>query len=396
MKVIVHRGTHQIGGCITEIKTDQARIFIDMGDELPKEGITSIPIDIDGVTKGVSSCDGVFFTHYHGDHIGMFSRIFEDIPLYMGEAAKEIFLVLQEHMSHRSTDIRNQISRIENILTFQPAKPIYVKDIKITPYMVDHSAYDSYMFLIEGDGKRILHTGDFRTHGFRGKGLSTVLEKYIGTVDLLITEGTSLSRKCDDVITEKELSQKAKTYFKKYNYIFVLCASTNVDRIAAVYSATPRGKYFICDNYQKDVLEIVKKYGAKKSELYAFEKVRTYGDNLLPKLKEQGFCMLIRNNEQFRKIMSKFDSDKSIVLYSMWQGYLEYESMKLLDFLKGYHWEYFHTSGHATTTAIESVCNAVSPKLGIITIHSDAPDQLKHKNIPYPILDLKDREEFEI
>ena len=29
--MIIHRGTDQIGDCITEIKTDSDRIFIDMG-----------------------------------------------------------------------------------------------------------------------------------------------------------------------------------------------------------------------------------------------------------------------------------------------------------------------------------------------------------------------------
>lgn len=35
MQIKVHRGTHQIGGCITEIKTEQTRLIIDMGSELP-------------------------------------------------------------------------------------------------------------------------------------------------------------------------------------------------------------------------------------------------------------------------------------------------------------------------------------------------------------------------
>ena len=34
MKIIIHRGSHQIGGIAVEIKTDSTRIIIDMGDEL--------------------------------------------------------------------------------------------------------------------------------------------------------------------------------------------------------------------------------------------------------------------------------------------------------------------------------------------------------------------------
>ncbi len=35
MQIRIYRGTHQIGGCVTEIKTNNAKIIIDMGEELP-------------------------------------------------------------------------------------------------------------------------------------------------------------------------------------------------------------------------------------------------------------------------------------------------------------------------------------------------------------------------
>ena len=31
MNLVVHRGTHQIGGCVTELRTSTTRIVIDMG-----------------------------------------------------------------------------------------------------------------------------------------------------------------------------------------------------------------------------------------------------------------------------------------------------------------------------------------------------------------------------
>ena len=33
--ITIHRGANQIGGCITEIATDGAKIFIDFGSNLP-------------------------------------------------------------------------------------------------------------------------------------------------------------------------------------------------------------------------------------------------------------------------------------------------------------------------------------------------------------------------
>jgi ribonuclease J len=34
MKITIRRGTHQIGGCITEIESNGYKIFIDFGEQL--------------------------------------------------------------------------------------------------------------------------------------------------------------------------------------------------------------------------------------------------------------------------------------------------------------------------------------------------------------------------
>ena len=140
MRIIIHRGTHQIGGCVTEIRTDNARIFIDMGSELPDADgkIPEETLTVEGVTQGDMNCDGVFFTHYHGDYIGMLSRILPDTPLYMGQAAKEVHLALQKRINP------DLAPAIEQIRPFQAGEKIIISDISII--MVDHSAYDSYIF----------------------------------------------------------------------------------------------------------------------------------------------------------------------------------------------------------------------------------------------------------
>jgi len=218
MKIIVHRGTHQIGGTITEIQSNKARIFIDMGEELPSDDSDLNPIEIKGVTTGNTNCDGVFFTHYHGDHIGLYSKINQSIPLYLGEASREIYLTLQKRLKSP------YLGQISNMITFNALEKIKINDITITPLLVDHSAYDSYMFLIESEGKRILHTGDFRNHGFKGKGLFGTLEKYVKDIDIIIIEGTTLSRNNQLHLTEYELELKARELIKQKKYIFVLCS----------------------------------------------------------------------------------------------------------------------------------------------------------------------------
>lgn len=142
----------------------------------------------------------------------------------MGKLAKEIYLATM------SQDMPALKSRILHANIFVPGRKMRIGDIWIMPFSIDHSACDSYMFLIEADGKILLYTGDFRLHGFRGKAIPKILLNRIGHVDALIIEGTALSRNGHHSISEADLQRKAKEYMEQYKYVFVLCASTNPKR----------------------------------------------------------------------------------------------------------------------------------------------------------------------
>ena len=43
MNIKIHRGLEQVGGCITEISTENSRVFIDMGQNLPGNGEQTTP-----------------------------------------------------------------------------------------------------------------------------------------------------------------------------------------------------------------------------------------------------------------------------------------------------------------------------------------------------------------
>lgn len=372
MKIIIHRGSHQIGGIATEIKTKTTRILIDMGDELSLDpDFVSAPLTIPGVTDENGNCDAVLFTHYHGDHTGQMTRIRKNIPLYTGKLAKDIMLVSSDRTKNEEFH-----ERIKTMQTFNSGEAFSIGDVSITPWSIDHSACDSYLFLIEADGKRVLYTGDFRMHGFRGKALPKILYK-IGKVDTLVTEGTTLSRQNIQPMKEYELQQKVKEYIDQYKYVFVLCASTNLDRICALSKAVPRGKYFICDEYQKELLKLVEKHWGEFSSLYRDIKMTTYGNNLLQKLKDLGFLMVVRDNRNFRNIISKFPTDQSIILYSMWDGYLTKPDSTIPAFLNlAGKWEKLHTGGHASIQDIHTVIKISKPDK-IIPIHTDSPTTLQ-------------------
>lgn len=400
MTVTVYRGTHQIGGCVTELATKTTRILIDFGSPLPGS-LSQEEIRLPGVTEPGKPCHGVFFTHYHGDHMGQIGRILSSVPLWMGETSRDVALALSRYLERvPGTDSARARAALERAGTFQAGTAVPVGDIRITPLLVDHSAFDAYMFLVEAEGKRILHTGDFREHGPRGKVLLPVLRRHVGQVDWLICEGTNLSRPQRSARTEFDLGKAAREQMEKHRHVFVLCSSTNIDRIAVLSHCVPRRRPVVCDSYQKEVLNIVEAHSGHRSSLYRFHRVIPYGDRnvkLRRWMEEQGFVMFVRANDRFRQWMEPYRKD-CVVLYSLWDGYLEgpHADPRLVDFLKGYPLVKLHTSGHASAETIRSVCRTVSPRRGILPIHGETPEAFRALVPDIPVLCLEDGQAMEL
>lgn len=91
MKIHIHRGQDQIGGSIIEISTATTRLIFDVGTELDESDQIEVPA-IDGLFVGIKKYDAVFISHYHPDHIGLLGALIDDIPVYMGEKAFDIFM----------------------------------------------------------------------------------------------------------------------------------------------------------------------------------------------------------------------------------------------------------------------------------------------------------------
>lgn len=394
MKLCIHRGTHQIGGIAAEIATETTRILIDMGDELSLDpGFVSAPLHIPGVTDANGRCDAVLFTHYHGDHTGQMLRIRPDIPLYAGALAKDIMRLSSAHSWKKDKVL---CRRIETIRTFYAGMPFLIGDIQITPFGIDHSAVDSYLFLIEADGKCILYTGDFRLHGVRGKTMDKILDRRIGKVDAIITEGTTVSRTDGKTVTEWELQARVRNYLQQYKYVFVLCATTNLDRIFALARAVPRGKYCICDDYQKMLVETVSKHWSGISSFYEMPKLLSFKHHPPARFAELGGLMFVRANSKFGAIICQYNPAQSILLYSMWDGYRTKPGSTIPDFLALTDtWETLHTSGHASPEDLRHVIEKADPQL-VIPMHTDAPQKMQALCPDRTVVLLKDEEELSL
>ena len=389
MKIIIHRGANQIGGCITEIATAGSRILIDLGHNLPKPN--SVDCDkfanADAIAKLCKSCDAVFYTHYHGDHFDLFRYVPDHTTQYIGEVAKSILITKFKYLSKAPElhdDSNEAILKLEHFNCYEKNKEINIGDIKLIPYFVSHSAVDAYMFLIEAEGKRILHTGDFRDHGFLGKGLNKIVDYLVGEVDVLITEGTMLGRRDENVPHEYDIFKQLKSIMLNHKNVFILCSSTDPDRLASVHKANKylSNRPLICDAFQKEILNTLSKTQGKINNLYSFEhKVydfRTNNLKLINWMHKEGFTMLVRSGDKFRDWCNDFlkdcHPDETILVYSIYKGYIipEHEAynQKLHDFVKLFpQYLYCHTSGHATTECLSNVCILTNPQLAIIPIH---------------------------
>ncbi len=399
MKLTIHRGINQIGGCITEIATDNTRILIDLGQNLPDgEGKVddrlANPEAVEKLTKGI---DAIFYTHYHGDHLGLFNSVPEGIPQYLGAVAKRVELCKQNRLAlipGQSEKFKRNIQIINSMPTLEAEKTVQIGDISVTPYWVCHSAYEAFMFVIEANGYRILHTGDFREHGYLGKGLIPTIKKLIlpkGKIDFLITEGTMLSRLDERVRNENEIQQEIKKLMKQHKYVFVLCSSTDLERLASYHAANKamRNRPFVCDDYQKDVLSIFSETAGKESPLFNFGTVYNFweaNNKLVNWMKNSGFCMLVRATEKYNNylniLLPMLEKEQTLLIYSMWKEYLEPKSRHAkkdyLDFAARFpKVEKLHTSGHASAECLAEVCNLVNPTHGIIPIHSEDSEQYK-------------------
>lgn len=403
MKITIHRGIDQIGGCITEIATATSKILIDLGHNLPgKDGASADKFaGAEAIAALTEDCGAIFYTHYHGDHVDLFKYVPDSVDQYIGAVAKQVIQCKYEVLGKlpEMTGVDTlAVAKLKSFKTFQAKQKIQIGDITVTPYFVSHSAYDSYMFLIEGDGKRVLHTGDFREHGFLSKGLMKMLDAFIVKkgVDVLITEGTMLSRLDERVMSEDELSRRASELMKGKKYVFALCSSTDIDRLAGFHkAAADNGRSFLCDSYQKDVLDIFTATAGAQSNIYKFDNAFYYNaqkDQQKQLINKKGFCMVIRGKhyEAVKALAATLPEDEILFIYSMWSGYLEDEHRNP-DYTK--LWDMFqnkvklHTSGHASAETLAKVCNAVNPRTAIIPIHSECSRDFSRLNISEKLKD---------
>ena len=406
MQLLIHRGTQEIGGSCVELKTDKTRILIDFGQPLDEE------IKKPSYPKILP--DAVLISHSHMDHYGLLGHINPDIPVYMSQGAKELIEVSNIFTPNKTGKINARIVK--------PKKPFVVGDMTVTPYQVDHSAFDALAFLVEGEGKRIFYSGDFRGHGRKSALFKMMLEAPPKDIDCLIMEGSMLGRGAQEYKDEEEVEARiARILEERKEITFLFASSQNIDRIVSAYRACLRtDSVFVIDLYTAFILDELNKIrkgipsfdwknirilyhrhhaealvgAGLKSLLYLYKKRKIEKEEI--KLMRNRVLMVERANRYLPRMLKDIGGAKGLrgvrIIYSMWLGYLD-DKFKAYCEREGLIIEPVHTSGHAIIEDLQAFASALNPRV-LIPIHTF--EAKKYPELFENVKILQDGEEYQI
>lgn len=414
MKIVIHRGDKEIGASCIEIESSEgSRIIIDVGLELAGEK-AKLP-------KNVNTADAIFISHAHPDHFGLIDEVSEKIPAYCGEIT-EMFLKTIASFNYNIKKTHRKF------LHFKHNEPVQINDIKITPFITDHSIPDAYAFLIEADKERFLYSGDFRETGRKPYSIKRII-KAARNIDTLIIEGTCIEGRDSSIKSEQELEDAFFEILNTTNELsFVHTSSINVDRLVSIYKATKRAKrIFVIDIYTALILWQMGEYGCKVPQMdWKHVKVLSRGEiakrqrisleinleylnaedfrakiysrdiSILPDEIAKSPSKYVIKNSQTEGLMKEMNLEKAHLIYSMWSGYMNpdfdthghYEKIKCNPNIT---FKQIHTSGHAMRESIFNFIDKISPKK-LIPFHTNHPEKFAEK---YPQLIIK-RDEIKI
>ena len=393
MKLRIHRGTKEIGGTCIEVAAHGKRIALDVGlpldapdDEEMRDGL--LPA-VPGFRERDESLLGVLISHPHLDHYGLARHIHPEVPVWIGEGAHNILKAASRYVPNGHAFAAPRF--------ISHRKPVDIGPFRITPYLVDHSAFDAYALLIEAGGKRVFYSGDFRGHGRKGRLFEAMIRNPPRDLDVLLMEGTTIGRTGTDegFATEDDLEHEFVQAFGKTKGLhLVWTSSQNIDRLVTIFRAAKRtGRLLLIDLYSAVILEATGRDTIPQSSwdgvgLYVphrqrvfikeqglFDDLRRHKTNrvfpeALPDLAERAvmlFRPMAMNDKGIQSVL-----DGAAFTYSMWGGYLkETSSRRVLQWLERHSVprQSIHTSGHASVADLARFAKALAPR-ALIPIHS--------------------------
>jgi ribonuclease J len=366
MELIIHRGAKEIGGSAVELRSKGARVLLDLGMSLDADRRDELPA-IDGLYIGSAPAfDAILLSHAHLDHWGLLPHAHPDIPIYLSPGTRVLLELSVEYLHQKKLN--------GELHTLEMGVPRTIGDMTITPYRMDHSAYDAAAFEIAAGGQRIVYTGDFRNHGRKPYALENFLNAVSPQPVALLCEGTVLGRSGGAAQTEQALEEAIANKLRATEGIALFqCASQNIDRLVTFYKAALRSdRTMVIDRYTAAVLARVHQMTR------SIPTARSRRLTIYPPDDPRKTLRLVRPS-MLQKLTNDDKIQGGVYLYSLWQGYRKQDSQQELEaFLaaRGFEIAPAHTSGHADACTLKAVIERLQPQR-VMPIHSFAPEGFK-------------------
>ena len=350
---------------------------------------------VDGLDGADPTLLGILISHPHLDHFGLLAHISQKIPVRMGAAARRILKAAVPFLPG------NWPIPAEG-WDYESGKRFEIGPFSVTPFLVDHSAYDAYSVLIESSGKRIFYSGDLRSHGRKATLFERLTANPPQNIDALLLEGSSLGRLNVDqhFPTEKEIEDQLIHLFSiTEGMALVHAAGQNIDRIVSIFKASKKtGRKLIIDLYTAAILEAT---GNEKLPQSYWSDVALYvPQSQRVQIKENAWFDLLKKHSANRifienlqqvsrkstllfRPLHRFDLERgnclsgATYIYSQWEGYWErgvYDSVKDWLVRHSIQKHSIHTSGHASPADLKRMVSAIDPHK-VVPIHSFFPDK---------------------
>jgi ribonuclease J len=188
---------------------------------------------------------GVVISHAHPDHYGLAGQLPDAVPVFMGAATARI---LRESQFFTPMGLDREPAEL-----LADREPLVVGPFTITPFLVDHSAFDAYALLVEADGRRLFYSGDIRAHGRKASLFYRLVDEPPEGIDVLLLEGTRLGRQPteDEAVGEAEVEERCVELFRHTDGLVLAAFSMqNVDRLVTLYRAALRSdRHLVLDLY---------------------------------------------------------------------------------------------------------------------------------------------------
>ena len=163
------------------------------------------------------------------------SQLPEDVPLFMGAATARI---LRESQFFTPMGLDREPAEL-----LADRQPLVVGPFTITPFLVDHSAFDAYALLVEADGRRLFYSGDFRAHGRKAELFERLLRGATGRGRRALDRGHSARPRRElagSPRTRPTSSGSASRSFRAEGIVLVAFSMQNIDRLVSFYRAALR------------------------------------------------------------------------------------------------------------------------------------------------------------